>query len=160
LRVHAGLADRVVNESEFIDDGAEWCDRFAELLSGLAVLFEFPEGAKPGAEAVLERFDAFAEVRRLAVALDEFRLEVEEIDVAGAAGHEELDNAFGPGGVVKTAIRARLPRIGEKTFAAEERGERDAAEPAARVEQELTTIHDGLPRLSISPSEPDAKQDG
>ena len=77
-----GLADHVVDERDLVDDVAERRDDLAEHLAALAVGLELPHRPEPGAEAVLERLDVLAEVGRLAVALDEFGLEVEEIDVA------------------------------------------------------------------------------
>src|SRR5262249_22669504 len=99
LRMHTGLADHVMNESEFIDDAAERRDRFAELLAALAVRLEFPERSEPGPEPILERLDVLAELGRLAVPLNKFRLKVEQIDMTGAAGHEQLHDALRLGGV-------------------------------------------------------------
>ena len=107
-----------MNESHLIDNAAERRDRFAELLAGLAVRFEVPHGFEPRAESVLEGFDVFAKLGGLAVPLDEFGFEVEKIDVTGAAGHEQLDDALGFRGMVQPAIGA-LRGIGEELFAAE-----------------------------------------
>ena len=101
LGVDAGFSDHVMDEGEIVDDWAESGDRFAEHFAGLAVWFEVPDRAEPWAETVLEGFDGFAEVARLAVAFDEFRFEVEEVEVAGGTCHEELDDAFGAGRVLR-----------------------------------------------------------
>jgi len=62
-----------------------------------------------------------AEVRRVAVPLDQLGLVVEQVDVTGPAGHEQLHDAL------------RLRRVvrpgGERPVAAEEGGEGDASEP-------------------------------
>ena len=151
LRVDAGFPHHVVNERHFVDDGSERRDWLAELLAGVAVGFEIPHGFEPRTEAILKSFDVFAELGGLAVPLDEFRFEVEEVDVARAAGHEQLHDAFGLGGVMNAAI-GPLRGVGEELFAAEERGECDAAEPAAGVKQEVATIHGSY--LGPRPSRP------
>jgi hypothetical protein len=97
----AGFTDHVMDEGEIVDDWAESGDWFAEHFAGLAVGFEVPDRAEPWAETVLEGFDGFAEVARLAVASDEFGFEVEKVEVAGGTGHEELDDAFRARGVLR-----------------------------------------------------------
>jgi hypothetical protein len=116
-----GFADHVMDEGEVVDDWAEGGDWFAEHFAGLAVGFEVPDRAEPWAETVLEGFDWFAEVARLAVASDEFGFEVEQVEVAGGPGHEELDDAFGARGVLREGE-------GWGVFAGEERCQGDARE--------------------------------
>jgi hypothetical protein len=66
----------------------------------LAVLFEIPEGFEEFTLALFSEslFADADEVEGLAVAFDEFGFVVEGIDMAGAAGHEEKDNALGAAG--------------------------------------------------------------
>jgi hypothetical protein len=92
--VDARLADEIVDEGEFVRDRAEVRDGVAQHLAGLAVGLEVPHRLLPRTEAVLKRFDVLAEVAGLAVALHQLRLEVEEVEVAGGAGHEEVDDAL------------------------------------------------------------------
>ena len=78
----------------------------------------------------------FSEVGFFAVAFDELWLEVEEIEMAGGATHEELDDAFGFGG--------------ELRFLAHHRGERNPAETAAGLPKKVASIgHDVSPRRKI-----------
>jgi hypothetical protein len=135
--VHAGLADHVVDEGEVIDDVAERGDDLAEHFAGLAVGAKIPERAEPRAETVLEDLDGLAEIAGLAVAFDQLGFVVEEIEVAGGAGHKKLHDAFRFGGVVQRA-RGRGRRIrGEGTVVAEHRGEGETAEAAAGLPEEI-----------------------
>ena len=135
--MHAGFADHVVNEGEIVDDAAERGHDLAEHLSGLAVGLEIPERAQPRSEAVLKRFHRLAEIARLPVSFDQLGFVVEEIEVAGGAGHEELHDAFCFGRMVERAgSRGRRIR-GERTVVAEHRGEGEAAETAAGLPEEF-----------------------
>ena len=106
LRVNPGLADHVVNKRDLIDDITEWCNNLTQLFAAFPVRFEVPKRFEPRTQTVLERLDVFAEVRFFSVPFYQLRLEVEQIDVARATGHEELDDALGLGLVVQAAIRA------------------------------------------------------
>lgn len=79
----------------------------------------------------------FAEVGFLAVSFDELGLEVEEIEMAGGATHEELDDAFGFG------LKLR--------FLSHHRGERNPAEAAAGLPKKVASCceHDSSPRRKI-----------
>ena len=99
-----------------------------------------------GAGDALEQLDLAAGIELLAVALDQLRLVVEGIDLAGGAGHEELHDALGLGAVVQPAIPVRLApqgRLvrGEETILAEQVGQGDASEPAAGMPEEVSAIH-------------------
>ena len=54
-----------------------------------------------------EEFDGFARIPLLAVLLLEQRLVVPHVDVAGGAGHEELDDALGLGRGMEDAAGGR-----------------------------------------------------
>src|SRR5262249_23349077 len=141
--MYARLADHVMDERDLIDDITERGYHLAQLLPGLAVGFELPDGLEPRTQAILERFDMFAELGRLPVLLHKFRLEVEQINVAGPAGHEELHDPLRPGLVVQPAIGS-LRSVGEERTMAKQRREGDAAKPAARVPEEITPVHAGV----------------
>ena len=89
-----------VDEAEVIDMLGDVREEAADPAAGLAVLFEIPEGFEEFALALFSEslFADADEVEGLAVAFDEFGFVVEGIDMAGAAGHEEKDNALGAAG--------------------------------------------------------------
>ena len=87
--------------------GPERRDDVAEHLAARAVGRKSQTGRSHGPEAVLERLDVLAEVRRLAVPLDQLGLEVEQVDVAGGPGHEELDHPLRLGRMMQAAVGAR-----------------------------------------------------
>ena len=95
LAVDPRLADEVVDERHVVDTGAQVGHDFRERFARLAIRLELPDRLHPRAEAILERLDRLAEIRRLAVVFLERRLVVEQIDVAGGPPHEELHHAFG-----------------------------------------------------------------
>jgi hypothetical protein len=92
--MHAGFADHVMHEGHVICTGPEWCHGLAEHLPALTIRFEVPNGLLPRAEAVLKGLHRLAEVRLLAVMLDESGFEIKEVDVRCRAAHEELHDAF------------------------------------------------------------------
>ena len=114
LRVHAGLADHVVDERHLVHDCAERRDHFAEHLAALAVWLEVPDRPQPRAEAVLKRFDCSPKSTRLAVPLHQFGLEVEQIDVARRARHEQLHDALRLGRMMQRATNA--PGVAASNF--------------------------------------------
>src|SRR5262249_42047858 len=74
----------------------------------------------------------------LAIVLCKVRFVVEGIDMADAAGTENLNDTFGLGGEVRRLRRVRrrwrfCPRL-----LLEHPGQRDAAEPAARLPEKAT----------------------
>ena len=73
---------------------------------------------------------------RLAVEFVELRLVVEELQLAGAAGHEEVDDALGLGAVVR---RLRRERVGGRRglVRREQRRQGDRAEAHAAVAEEV-----------------------
>jgi hypothetical protein len=131
--VDAGLADHVVDECHLVDDAAEGGDGFRERLAALALGFEFPDGLEPWAEAVLKGFDGFAEVAGFPIVLDEGGFEVEEVEVAGSACHEELDHTLGASELGRARCGGSLC-VG---VAGAEAGECDASEAEAGLPEEI-----------------------
>jgi hypothetical protein len=78
----------------------------------------------------------FAEVTGLAVVLDQFWFKIEEVEMAGGSGHEELDDAFGARRVMQ-GVRLGSRADGEGVVVAEERGEGDSTQSAAGIPEEL-----------------------
>ena len=92
-----------------------------------------------------------AEIRRLAVPLDQLGLEVEEVDVAGGPGHEELDHPPGPGRMVQAAVgaqpgeRAAAAGVGGEQAVGPQQGrERDAAQASTALPEEIAPVHERL----------------
>ena len=72
--------------------------------------------------------------------LDQLRLVVERVDLAGGAGHEELDDALGLGRVVQAAVEVG-PRLRRRAGRrAEQVRQRDAAQAAAGLPEELAAV--------------------
>ncbi len=89
-RMDSGGADHVVDEGHPVDDLAKRCDDVGEQLAAFTVGLEGPDRREPRPEAILKGLDGLAKIARLARVFDQFGLVVEEVDVAGRAGHEQL----------------------------------------------------------------------
>ena len=108
LRMDTALAHQVVDEGHVIDTATEWGHDLAEVLTALAVGFEFPGGGEGGAQSVLEKLHGLAGIPFLSVVFFEEGFVVPEIDMACGSGHEELDHPLGPwacGGCLGTRRR-------------------------------------------------------
>ena len=110
LTVYARLAHQIVNKRHVVHDLAELGHRLAQHLAGLTIRLERPDRFHPRPEPVLKRLHVFAKVALLPVALHELRLVVEQVDVAGRAAHEHLDDALGPRLEVRLARTQTRPR--------------------------------------------------
>ena len=104
------------DDSEVVDDAAEIGEHLGEFGSGLAMLFEFEGGGHHGGvlidEGVALSFeDGFGHAA--AVVFGEERFVIEEVELAGGTGHEEVDDAFGFGSVVGgSGCHRILERVG------------------------------------------------
>ena len=132
LGVHAGFADKIVDEGHVIGAGTERRHGFTEHLAGLAIGREIPDRLFPGAQSVLKRFHGFSEIRGLTVMLDERRFVIEEIDVRGGSAHEELHDPLGFGCGDRGAMQRRRGFEGTES---------ERAESLADRGQHLTTRH-------------------
>jgi hypothetical protein len=142
--MNARFAHHIVDEGHTIHDRTERGNDLAERLAALAARPKIPDRLEPGTEAVLEGLDVLSEGGGLAVLLDQLRFEVEQVDVAGSAGHEELNDPFGFGCVVQSSIGPSSRNVGEGAISPEERGEGYASEPTPGVPEKIAAI-DGLP---------------
>ena len=95
--MHAGLPHHVVHERDVVDHRAQLRDGFRQQLPALTEGPEVPHRTEPRPQTVLKRLDLLAEIARLPVTLHKLRLEVEQIDMTGRPGHEELHHPLGPG---------------------------------------------------------------
>jgi hypothetical protein len=118
--VNACLTNHVVNECNLIHDLTEWSNNFTQLLSTFAIRLEIPDWSKPRSKPILKCLDVLTKLGRLAVLLDEIGLEIEEINVAGTASHEELHDSLGLGCVVQPTIRPASLIIGKKLISTKE----------------------------------------
>src|SRR6516225_7682148 len=93
-----------MNERHIVHTGTEVRDEIAHPFSALAVLFPVPGTFHQRAWVALEQFHFAAGVELLAGAFDELRLVIKRVALAGGAGHEELHDTFGAGGMVQAAV--------------------------------------------------------
>jgi hypothetical protein len=125
--VDIGLGGHGHQERQVIDAFGHVRQGAADPAAALPVLFPLEgrlhDGARRAGYGGLD-----AKIYLLAVPLDQLRLVVERVHLADAAVHEELDDPADPGGVVRD-------RVGT----AEQPGQRNAAEPAARLPEEFST---------------------
>ena len=83
-----------------------------------------------------KQLDFAAGIELLAVALDQLRLVVEGVALAGGAGHEELHDALG----FRRMMQAN-GCIGEQSRFAQQLGEGDSAETAAVLPEKISAVH-------------------
>ncbi len=109
VRVHR------LHDAEFVGDGGDVGDELGEFGSGAAVAGELEAGSEEGGVRVdeggpvtLEEFGG----GKLAVPLRELGLVVEQLEMAGCAGHEEEDDALGAGSEMGLARREGIQRGG------------------------------------------------
>src|SRR5262249_15880490 len=111
-------------------------------LAALAALPPLPRALHDGSGGRLEQLDLAARIERLAVLLEEHRLVVEQVALAGGAGHEQLHDALRFGLVVQAGVEVldEGGRGGEGALVAEQPRQGDAAEAAAGVPEEGATV--------------------
>ena len=98
------------------------------------------------ARAALEQLDLAAGVERLAVPLDQLGLVVERVALAGRPRHEELHDPLGPapdGAGRRSGPPRRRRRRRPAAARPEQVRQRDAAQAAAGLPEELATIRAG-----------------
>ncbi len=106
----------------------------------LAVLFPLPRRAEQRRVVLAHRHDRRLVTRRqrLAVEFVEQRLALEGIEMTRAAFHEEENHALGPAEAVRDFRRHRIRRTGGEERASRQRSQRQRAEAAPRLAQEVT----------------------
>src|SRR5262249_1236880 len=136
--VDVALGHHGVEEADVIDTAADVRHQVADILAALAVRLPAPRALHARARNALEQFDLAGGVELLAIALDELRLVVEGIDLAGGTGHEELHHALGPGRMVQAAVELRIGGGGrEQPVAAEELRKGEGAEAVAGLPEKI-----------------------
>src|SRR5262249_14439637 len=153
-RLHEGrravdvrLRDHGGNEGDVVHAGRQAGQQAADVLAALAVLLPRPGAFHVRAGVALEQLDLAAGVELRAVALDQLGLVIEGIDLAGGPGHEQLHDAPSAGAVVQAAVEVGAALAGgltgEQAVAAEQGGQRDAAEAAAGMPEKMAAIESG-----------------
>src|SRR3954452_1891856 len=108
------------------------------------MLLPRPRAFQTGPRRALEQLDLAAGVERLAVTPDQLRLVIKGVHLAGSTGHEQLDDAPGPGPVVQTAVEVGLAQAergaSEQTVAAQEVRQGDTAQAAPRLPEETAPV--------------------
>ena len=110
LTMHSGFANQVVDKRQVVDHRTEIGDDFTQQLAALAIRLEFPDRLHPRPKTVLEGLDVFAKIALLSVALQEFRLEIEQVHLRRTALHPEQDYALGLGREMRLLWRQRILR--------------------------------------------------
>ena len=121
--MHARLSHQVVNKRHVVHDLAEFGHRLSQHLAGLAIRLKLPDRFHPRPQPILKRLYVLAEVAFLSIALDQLRLVVEQVEVAGRTAHKHLYNTFCP--------RLEVRLVGPKSSL---RSSRDSAKQAFATE--------------------------
>ena len=112
--MNACFANQVMHKSDLIHHGPQIGHHFAQRLAALSVRPKFPGGRHPGAQPILEGFDVFTEISRFALMFDQCRFVIEQIDMTGCSGHEQLNHPLGLGRMVQRPGQgSRLARVRE-----------------------------------------------
>ena len=93
-------------------------NEIADPLAALAVLPPFPRAGHHGAGLALEQLDLAPRVELLAVLLDQRRLIVKRVALAGRARHEQVNDSLGPGEMMQPAVvlGPRLERFSRRRY--------------------------------------------
>src|SRR5262249_38485784 len=157
--VDVGPGADAEQKGDLIDALRQVLEDAGDPAAGLTVLGEGEGAAEDLAGDGGDGLDALvaAGVEGLAVLLLQSRLVVEGVHLAGAAVHEQLDDAACFGAMMDAAVQVG-GRGGAVGVGGEEVGQGDAAEAAAYVPEEGTTVK-GVGHWS-SPQEPEASATG
>jgi hypothetical protein len=124
-----------MNEGDVVDYLTERGHDVAHQFAAPAISLEVEGGLHPWAEPVLESLDVLAEIGRLAMPLDQFGLEIKQIEMARRARHEQLHDPFGTGRVMqdldRTLGRKQIVRI-------QQAGEGDSTQTARALKEHFT----------------------
>ena len=130
-----------MDEGDVVHDPAQFRDTLTEHLAALPVRAKRPERLHPRSQAILERLDGLPEIAVLPVPLDQLGLVVEEVDVAGGARHEQLDDPLGTrpelGGAGSRARGGGVCGCSQQPIETQHSGQCDATEAASGLPKEL-----------------------
>ncbi len=88
LAMDTCLADHIMHERHVIGTDAQIGYDLTQHFAALTVRLELPDRFLPRPETILECFNRFSEIRRLAMPLDQLGFEIPQIDMAGRPRHE------------------------------------------------------------------------
>jgi hypothetical protein len=144
LAVRARVADIVgdarADHAEVVGAAGQVRQELAQLEAALPMLPEFPRRAEELAGDDAREPQRSVRERLPGVGRDA-GLGVEEIDVGGAAGHEEEDHALGAGAVMRRPRRDAAPRLFLRLR--QEARQPDHAEAGARATKHFSSRHHG-----------------
>src|SRR5438093_9612625 len=110
-----------------------------------AMLLPCPRALHDRTGITLEEFDLAPGIKLFAALLNDQRLIVERIHLAGSTRHEKLHNALGFGGMVQATVQlwARLQngRVRQQPRTSEQMSQSNAAEASSRAPQKLATVN-------------------
>jgi hypothetical protein len=119
-----------VDDAEVIDALRNVGKQFTDLDATLAVLLELPRRLEQIARGG-ELDTRLGKRQVLAVALLQFRLRVEGVDLRGAPLHEQENDALGPRGEVRILGGEGLGGLSRRLFARQHRGQGQVTESGA-----------------------------
>jgi hypothetical protein len=142
--VDVGFGGHGHEERDFVHVRGEVWEGAADPAAASAVLAPIEWGTHQVPWLAGGGFDVCAWVKALAAAADQFGFVIEQVALAGAAVHEELDDAACARAVVEATIEIRGARKGgclarEQTLPGEQLDQRDGAEAAAEAPQEIAS---------------------
>ena len=94
LTMDPRFPDHVMNERDVVHHRSQGGDDLAQKFAGLTIRPKLPERLHPGTQAVLKCLHVFPKIAFLPMAPDQLRFEIEQVQMAGSAGHEHLDHAL------------------------------------------------------------------
>ena len=141
--VDAGFGGHGHEEGHAVDEFGLFGEDAADPATGLAVLLEGEGAFHDGAAIAGLAFGSDLWAEHLAVVFFECGFVVERVHGAGAAVHEELDDAFDLGGVMDAAVEFGRWRRAEGVEG-EETGAGETGETAAGVPEEVAAAHGGV----------------
>src|SRR5216683_1651527 len=94
------LGHHGVNEGDVVHTAGQVGQEAADVLATLPARLPGPRALHVRSRRTLKELNLAAGIKLLSVALDQLRLVVEGVNLAGGAGHEQLDYALGLGPVV------------------------------------------------------------
>ncbi len=113
------------------------------------MLLPFPRALHDRTGITLEEFDLAPGIELFATLLNNQRLVVERVHLAGSARHEELHDALGFGAMVQSAIQLwagfQIKCVRQQSRTSQQMGQGNAAEASSPVPEKLATV-DGFDR--------------
>ena len=104
LTVNPGPSDQVMDEGQVVSHLSERGYNIREMFAALTVPFELEGRTHPRAQPILEGLHMLAKIALFTMMPNECGLEIEGVQVARRASHEELDDPLGLGWMMERAV--------------------------------------------------------